>query len=650
MSQLKILDFSPGIKSSDVNHNFETIHEWLKKERHRTAGFGVVEGFDMSIDLITYVMTISSGVYINKSGEEIIVPEKLFNVGPPDSVTFSEELVPDKDGMLLLKFNPYSATNCGNINYSFQSSSSVPLVSEFYLSTADEGVRVPILFVLENKVYVNAVNWENTKINVSYHYSKDRIDSVMLKEDGTYLYQKGIMSTSPSYVNMDEYPGYFAIGLAEWIVGATVSVKFYDTFRSFRSVYVDEDNNLYLNGKLYVESQEIYFIEPVKPKVNDLWYDAKTNSLMIWKEKDGKYGWEAINDMSTVLIREKKTWTESSFPADAQTFLFLEEETNLRFVPGSNELEIIIDNAILMSDQYDEIITENVNYVDNGIGFRLKNQLDRPTCVEVIVNHSVRTSPLRETFQRAAIFVNENFSLWNSLNTSKDFNTEYPYSIGEDQLEVFVGGLRLEPGNEYIETINDLGAVETDRGKMTQTFRVLKNLVSGQKVVYKITKHVWNYDQLDKVVRDIREAAEKAVSDCAAIKEDLVVLNENIQNRFSGIDEDILSIKSNLLNGNDFIKKEDKINSGSLHSELLSKLMKGPISQVSPAASITNIPDVSTEDFIIVFYTSSNISRVLILDIDYSKQVDGDGMRIILSPDLVSVGANIYITGMKFGV
>ena len=139
---------------------------------------------------------------------------------------------------------------------------------------------------------------------------------------------------------------------------------------------------------MYKKPKFIYFEEPENPEKNDLWYDSETNTIYIWKETDGDFGWVAINDFSTLALRDKKIWTIEDFPEDAQTFMFNDDETNLFYVPDTSALEIIIDNVPLMSDQFDEIIIKSdKDYLSNGRGFRLKDPLDRPTYVECIVHH-----------------------------------------------------------------------------------------------------------------------------------------------------------------------------------------------------------------------------------------------------------------------
>jgi hypothetical protein len=81
---LRKLDFAPGIKAKDINNNFEAIHEWFRRERRHVGGYGLENGFDMSVDLDNFVVTIGEGVMVNQDGEGIVVPEQTCNVGAPE--------------------------------------------------------------------------------------------------------------------------------------------------------------------------------------------------------------------------------------------------------------------------------------------------------------------------------------------------------------------------------------------------------------------------------------------------------------------------------------------------------------------------------------------------------------------------------------
>lgn len=649
---LKRLDFAPGIKADDINYDFDLVHEWLKRERLRVAGHGLVEGFEMSANLHDFTVTVGKGMLINEDGEEVEVDPHTFAVGAPECIDISEEIIPDDEGVFKLKFIPYSPTRYGYIFYNPPTDATYPIKAEFYITDIGSGSRVPILSIIGQNIIVNAANWSGLKLKVDYKYSRNRIDSIMLHKDGTYLYQKGIMSTSPSHVDLGDYPDYRAIGIAYWQIDRTVTVQFFDTYRTYRKVYVDKQNRLYLNGKLYKEAQEIYFIEPESPQVNDLWYDSLTNLLMIWKEQDGDYGWVVVNDVSVVPIRETKLWSPVEFPADGQSFLFREDELNLRFIPDTNALEVVIDQGSLMTDQFDEIVLPSDKpYLNNGVGFKLKTPLDRATFVQVTVHHSVRNAPLRETFQRAAIFVSENFVPYNVLNIDNFFNTESPYVIGEQQLEVFVEGRRLDRGTEFSEMLSSTSiATAGDKGQMSTAFKVLIPLTSGEVVTHKVTRHVWSYDHLDQMVHDIEDKADDALAKCDDLQNQLTTLNSGVYDQFTAMGNQIADLDSKVSDLSNFVRKTDKLLVNNMPAAVLAGAMIGSISEVKPTDGDILLPNVKITDLILINYVSAAMSRILMRGIEFTLETAGSDVRVSLHPDLVSSGANLYITGIKFGL
>ena len=652
-NELLQLDFAPGIKAENINFNFDLIHEWLKRERLRTAGWGLVEGFEMSADLQTFIVSVAQGMQINDLGEEIIVPATTFHAGAPESIDITEEIIPDNEGNIKLKFCPYSPSKYGFIFYNPPTDKVYPIKEELYITDVLSGSRVPILSVIGQDVVVNAINWAGRTLSVAYKYTRNRVDSIMLHKNGTYRYEKGIMSTSPSHVDLKDYPDYLAIGIVYWEIGRTVSVQFFDTYRTYRKVFVDKQNRLYLNGKLYKEAQMIYFVEPEAPLVNDLWYDHKTNMLMIWKEQDGEFGWHVINDCSTVPVRETKMWTPDKFPSDLQTFLFDDDEINLKYIPGTNALEIVIDQSAVMNDQFEEIVLPGGKpYLSDGVGFKLKNPLDRATFVQVTVHHSVRSAPLRETFQRAAIFVTENFIPYNMLNVNKVFITETPYTIGEQQLEIFLEGIRLQRGIEFIEMVDSTTpATAGDRGKMSSTFKVLSPIMSGEAVTHKVTRHIWSFDHIDMMVHEIERKADNALSQCAQLRKDLTVFNSTVVTQFTALNNQVTAVENKVSGLNNFVKKTDQLVINNMPAGIRAGVRTGGINEIRMTTGDITIDGVKETDMLFVFYVSADMNRVLMRDSEYDVSANGTtGIRISLHPDLVSSGATLYITGMKFGV
>ena len=92
MPELNKLDFVSGIKAEKINDNFNVVDTWIKNERRRIGGYGLVEGFQLSTDINNFTTTIGKGVFINNLGEEKEIPEKTFYCDVPEYTEVIEEL------------------------------------------------------------------------------------------------------------------------------------------------------------------------------------------------------------------------------------------------------------------------------------------------------------------------------------------------------------------------------------------------------------------------------------------------------------------------------------------------------------------------------------------------------------------------------
>ena len=331
--------------------------------------------------------------------------------------------------------------------------------------------------------------------------------------------------------------------------------------------------------------------------------------------------------------------------------MFDEDETNLFYVPDTSSLEIIIDNAPLMSDQFEEIIVPNdKEYLSDGRGFRLKDPLDRATYVECIVHHNVKNKPLRETFQRAAIFIAENYEYYSSDNTAKLFKTVTEYVIGEDQLEIFVDGIRLTENIDFVEMIDDnTEATETDKKKMSNLFKIKSDIQSGQLVTHKISKHVWSYDHLDMMVHEIEDKANNALKQCEQLRTDLTSLNDNTVSQLNAIKDSITQFKADVGNLSDYLKKDSVLTSDNMPQEVLSKIISGQLSGLYPTTQQIILNNTKDTDFVIVSYVSERLNRVLIKDTEYTLTVVNNDIRVDLDSSLIASDANVYVQVLKVG-
>ena len=390
-NKLTILDFTKGIRSSEINHNFSIIKGWMERERLRSCGWGVVEGFEFSYPNNDFVVNIGEGTFINSRGEEVFIDQTKIKCDAPRHTEYSEILQVSDEGKIKLKYRPYSPKKLGVMHYLPPNYITKPDLDELtIIDSNDTTTKIRPINVVDNTVTISATDFGGHTVKVNYYYCDDRIDAFLLDSDGRYHKETGILSTNPSKTNIDLTDMYI-IGFAHWIISDDISVEFIVDGRTYRKVYVDKNNVLYLNGKIYKDPKWIYFEIPDSPEENDVYYDKKNNALMIYINGE----WVVMNDFTTSSLRSLKMWNENECPADLQTFMFADDELDLRFIPNKNCLEIIIDQQVLMADQYTEIVQPGAkSYLSAGIGFRLNEPLDRATVVQCTVNHNIKNGPL----------------------------------------------------------------------------------------------------------------------------------------------------------------------------------------------------------------------------------------------------------------
>ena len=647
-NKLMVIDFSTAVKSAPFNKNFRVIHDWIARERLRMGGYGLVEGFEMSYDG-KYNIDIESGTIIDSKGEEVILPQTKLSCGEPtyDSIV-EEDLEVKEDGAVTLSRAPYSPSFHRLLR---KDSGHIITIDDSELCIKQDGVRIPIVAVGGRTVYVSD-QFVGMTVKAEYKYCADRIDAILVDETGGWHREIGINSTSPSVADYDGRKT-FLIGFAHWFVKETgVDVEFIVDDRTYRKVYVDGLNRLFLNGKLYKEPKFIYFEEPKNPEENDLWYDYGTNALSVYSNRDGIEGWRIVNDFTNVPLRNVKMWTEKTCPVDLQTFQFNDDETDFRFIPGTHALDIIIDQQIVMDDQYEEIVLPGTKpYLSSGIGFKLKAPLDRATVVQCVVHHVVKNGPLRNVFQRAAIFTAENFFNYTTKNTKKIFETDLPYVIGASQLEVFVDGKRLNAQDITEMADEDRAAGESDKNNTTRFFSVNSDLADGQNVTYKISRYVWSYDQLNQMMEEIEKKAEKALETCVSYEKKLETLSKNFTEkvanfevRLQNLDAELKAFEKSARNKNEKVELDD------LSSDVRASL-KNDVSHYEYNASLLGnvIYGCNDKDYVIVACQNRDGTTILQEGREYKMEYKDGNAQVKLDTAWMSPDNTIYVTAIKFG-
>lgn len=650
-NKLTEIDFAAAVRSDLINKNFETVNGWVKRERLRTSGFGLVEGFDMTYNN-DYSVTISAGVLIDENGEEIITDDAHIYCGKPKYTKMSETLKVQKGGIIELRYPPYSFQQLRLITYNPPQDTSRVDPMELKIENSTTPASITPLTVEDNLITVSDV-WVDKYVVVSYYCCPTRIDAILLDSKGNFSREIGIGSESPSVADV-KLNGRFFIGFAVWSATRDgIKVEFIINERAYRKVYTNKLNELYLNGKKYTDPKWVYFVEPEKPQENDIWYDYKSNTLCIWSKKNNIWGWRIMNDFSEVPIKTIKIWTPENFPKDMQTFEFGEEELDYHFIPGTNALEIIIDQQVVMKDQYEELTTNEKNkLVRMGIGFKLAAPLDRPTTVECIITHIVKNGALKSVYKRAAVFTDENYFVYSPVNKNQIFQTKHEYAIGASQLEVFLNGKRMKRDIDFHEMKDkDTLASEKDNDTTTIYFKVEKPLTPGDEITYKVSRYVWSYNQLATLLQSLEESTQNAVSGNQKVMTAMENVEKSIDDKIANVQIELSQIQETLGTLDNYRKKRDVIKLADLSRDLRKTLFKNTESFVYNATVTKTIDDFSDNDYVILFVSNAEESHVLSRPEEYSITYNDDGSaKIELKNTLISAANTIMGSVIRFGL
>jgi hypothetical protein len=657
--KLNTLDFSPGIRAKEINENFDLVRRWVSAERLRIGGWGLVEGFELSKDLSDFSINVSNGILINEHGEEIRVDGVKLLAGPPVFYNLTETLTVGDEGKIELKYFTYSNIHKHTIYYDPPAHNEEIFSEEFsIINTVNESHinASNIRFIDENVVILNS-DLKNTEVRVNYLWTDDRIDGIFLKKDGTeYIIEIGLPSTSPSEQVVEDYlkNDYYLIGFAYWHIGKEIDVEFITVDKTMRPVFVDDSNNLYLNGILYTGNKFIHFEEPEFPQENDVWFDTKENVLFIFRpdSETGKKKWLPVNDLSR-FSREYGIFTEAENPEDLQTFMFDSKE-NLRFIPNKNQLTIIIDQVVIMRDQYEELYNKAVyDDANNGNGFKLKYPLDRPSVVEVYVDHNVvATNRELDLFAHDGAFVRNDYVIVENEKNTKFSTNNYVFEINNHQLEVWKNGLKLNKEKDFVElTMEGNETSIENNSELSNMFRLVDPIKKGDVISYKITRKMSNYDNLRVVTDSLNAKVDDAVTN---LNETADELNEALASTSNVLIEATQKVNSALETVKKLeessISKEEKVGLSYLTSDVKAKLFANTIyltKQVAPEIFVSGLND---SDYISVHFANGKERYHLIRNEDYEITNESNGIFISLEADWLMETAEISIEAIHFGM
>ena len=460
---------------------------------------------------------------------------------------------------------------------------------------------------------------------------------------------------------------------------------------------------------------------------------------------DKHYMWVPINNLSFVNVKEVKMFGNNSdaegnyfatqraialgndpegYPYKYQYFFFdATKDMNMLFTPGRKELDLMINQIPLHSDQFEEITifdlydsnlpescltalseyygytpsflaTLNSAYETIGIGFKLKDPLDVAygeesngaidLYVEASVTRRVNDSPFKRKLQRTATFVVDKEVQYSSVTDNKDvagaidkvddttftINLEESYLYDENQLEVFVNGIKLNK-SQYTEgtDLSDQPVIEDDvvieiaprsKGARSKQFTINKGLTYGDVISYKITTNIYSYDHINQLLDELEYDAKTASLKVDQLYDTTVDLQNTVAAQIEDMESTIQDLKDLTLDfDGKYMQKDDVITDSQMPAWIITNIPKS-MDHINWKVVYTGQEtlDVSRfmreEDFIFCMKRSKSnmLDSFYIRDVDYRilNVTDATGreasiLEFITKPDVYDT---LYFTGMKF--
>lgn len=336
---LKIIDFSNGIKQTEIQHNFDVIQDEINNERRAVGGPGISYGFGFTLN--DFSLTIAEGCLIANDGSEVYIDTTTMSIDKPILIEKSELLIStDEYNRVKLAEKPYALTRLTTSDNIELAKSGVKVVL-----SEDNTQALSIASINDNYVTLNAItDLANKKLDVFYNITYKRRDVIFIDTNYKLQYRQGITSPSPSVPEVKETEYSYMLGYIEVngfgvdsVGNEIATIKFVKDFKSVRNVYTDSNNKLYLCGLPFDSLKTIHVIEPTDPDEFALWYDSFSNELKVWRHTDYSEFTDAI------------AFT-SSDPNHPQKF-----DTNVRYKYGVKQLKVYLNgNELVVGKEFEE--------------------------------------------------------------------------------------------------------------------------------------------------------------------------------------------------------------------------------------------------------------------------------------------------------
>lgn len=347
MSKIKLIDFSDGIRSEEIQDNFNILQDEINRERYNVGGPGIASGLEIEtiVSEKEFAIKLTEASIINNDGTETHIEEQIVNIDRPKLSKELEYLNADYNNNIIVKHVPYSTNQITTVQESgllLPEQSGIEIKYE-NSNAVDDYIR--IRSISGKTITLSGLTRRNIK--VSYNYSAKRIDTVYLDDNNNVKVISGITSTTPSVVLPNKYKYLIAfieidnmyINKDNGSIYANIIIK--EDLRKLRNLYTDKHGVLWICGVPFDDLQIIHMVEPRNPKLNTVWYNSYTNSLMIWRPTDKlTYMNSIVNTTDYINNPELKK----------------DYETDIDFTIGNNELSVYLNDVKLDDSQYTELL------------------------------------------------------------------------------------------------------------------------------------------------------------------------------------------------------------------------------------------------------------------------------------------------------
>jgi hypothetical protein len=281
---VKTVDFSQGIKSSEVTSNDFALQEQIQRERLAIAGPGV--NFGLTLELTDFTLKVYEGTLVNTNGTEKYIQQKILEIEKPFLITKEERLYSTANGEIKLSEIPYSTDRTRPSQFTTSTNYGITAYYEDEPST-----NLNISSINGYTLYTNAKSLTRAII-IKYNIAYSRFDTIYINSTDEIKIASSVSSTTPSKVIPNDSK--YILGIIKIIPNSIneddnteyASCVVSEDYDNRRKVYTDSNNNLYLNGIPFESLMKIYFEEPDLPKNHMMHYNSLDNKLYIWRQTD----------------------------------------------------------------------------------------------------------------------------------------------------------------------------------------------------------------------------------------------------------------------------------------------------------------------------------------------------------------------------